>query len=122
MEVFLALFLLLLLVGLALALIIGLAAGVLFVCSSSLLVGLYRRSVSSGLKTFLLLSCGSGGMITGVILLFFINNQGHWQMTTGRVLGLGLGSGLAAGVVLGLLAFQALAFGLEWAKRRLARS
>jgi MFS family permease len=79
-------------------------AGVL---SVSILVGIHKRSFTSGFKTLLVTATTIGGLASGIIVFWIMNRISHWWslMTT---LTIGSVSGLLGGLLLGLLAFYTI--------------
>lgn len=69
-------------VGVVIAALLFLLTGMLIifgVVSASALVGVYQRSYRKGIKTFVVLICGTGGLISGVALLYGLNYIMHWM-------------------------------------------
>ena len=93
------------------------AAGVL---SAGVLVGLYKRSVTAGFKTVLLLACSLGGILVGSGGFFAVNRLFHLHIASRTVLFTGAGGGLLAGLLLGLIAFALIRAVLSALKQRLA--
>jgi|GEM_PF-3239982 len=100
--IFMLAFLLLVIVGVAIAIVIiliilGLALTGIF--STSLIVGLYKRSFSQGFKTFSVLAFAFAGLFLYSIAFPTFNRVVHW--TT-------LETALLTGAILGLLTFSIL--------------
>jgi hypothetical protein len=77
------------------------AAGVV---STSIIVGMYRRSFAAGFSTFLFIICSIGGMIAGA--------GSFWLAATLFKLNVSHSTALTAGIVSGFLAGILLAFAL----------
>jgi hypothetical protein len=102
--------------AIALAFIIGLiSAGIL---STSIIVGLSKRSVTKGFKTFLLLSAGITGMAVGTGAIIFINEVVELHLSLGTVLFTGAMSGLMGGLLLGLTLFAMVKRAVHSCKQR----
>jgi len=75
------------------------------IISASVFVGLKKKSLTKGFKTFLVLSVSIIGSIIGFVALFLINKLFHFHLTGPTILIMGSLSGLIGGIILGLVAF-----------------
>lgn len=75
--------------------------------SVAVLVGIHKRSFTSGFKTLLVTATTIGGLVLGIVVFWIMNRISHWWplMTT---LTAGAISGLLGGLLLGLLAFYTI--------------
>lgn len=87
------------------AILIGLVG--VGIISTSVLTGLYKRSISTGFKTFFVLSSILGSTIVSVVFFWFINTIKNWWSTDLAIV-TGIGSGIISGWLLGLLLFVTL--------------
>lgn len=92
-------------------------AGIL---SAGVLVGLYRRSMTAGFKTVLLLACSLGGLVTGAGGSYAANRYFHWHFATPTAVLAGAGSGFLGGLLLGLVVFLLIRAVLRFLKQKLA--
>ncbi len=81
------------------------ATGVL---STSIIVGLYKRSFAAGFRTFLLIICGAGGIIAGAGGFLLINHFFHLHVTRTTAAWSGAAGGLLGGLLLGLSMFAVI--------------
>ena len=82
-----------------------LSAGVL---SASFAVGLYKRSISSGFKAFLLFVFGPAFAVLGAAGLWAAHAVFHFPMQTENVVLLGLSGGFIAGMLTALVTFEVI--------------
>jgi hypothetical protein len=80
------------------------SAGVL---STSVIVGLNKRSFTKGFKTFIYLLPSSFGLLLGALCLALLNMITHW-FSTGIATLIGAASGLTAGLCIGVLVLFAI--------------
>ena len=104
-------------VGFLVVLFALVSAGVL---STSILVGMHRRSAAAGFRTLLVIVCGLAGLFTGAVGLWLVGNifTLNWKAQTALLTG-ALG-GLVGGMVLGLVLFFIFNSFFRYCKRRLA--
>lgn len=109
MVVFLLIGLIIACILIGVGVVIGLAAlFILFVLvslgviSTSVYVGLYQRSFQKGFKVLILLTTTLSAMAVGMTGLVVVNHIQHWFSPI-TALGIGAVSGVAAGILLGLL-------------------
>ena len=89
----------------ALLIIFGLiSVGIL---SASILVGVNKKSLATGFKTFLVSSSTIGGLVICGLGLWLLNKITHWWTTKTAII-IGATCGLLAGFIFGLLAFYIL--------------
>ncbi len=74
------------------------------VLSTSLIVGLNKKSLKKGVKTFIVLSSAIGGLLLGLLSFWFQNKIQHWWSTQFALLS-GAVCGLIGGLIFGALAF-----------------
>lgn len=91
------------------------SAGIL---STSLLVGLYKRSFSAGFKTFLVFSCAIAGSTFGALAIALINHFFHFHWNHPTTVLIGAGSGLAGGILLGLVVFSMIRLFVHYCRNR----
>ncbi|HEV2482249.1 MAG TPA: hypothetical protein VGS79_21440 [Puia sp.] len=105
------------LVGFLAVLFLLVSAGVF---STSVLMGMYRRSVAAGFRTLLMIICGLAGLFTGAVGLWLVGRifHLHWKPQTALVTG--AFGGLVGGVVLGLVLFFIFNTFFRYCRRRLA--
>jgi hypothetical protein len=104
--------LLLLLLGLALV-----SAGIL---STSIVVGLYKRSFTAGFRVFLLLFCSMAGLATGGLGLWLINRFFHLHWIPRIAALTGAGGGFIGGLLLGLVLFILIRVFLKYCRQKLS--
>lgn len=92
------------------------------ILSSSVFVGLNRRSFTSGFKTFVVSTFSIGGIGLGISLLYLTNYLFNLHLSHTTTLWMGGGVGLVAGVLLGLLSFILLQQLLGFFKQRIGLS
>ena len=78
------------------------SAGVL---SAGVLMGVYRKSVTAGFRTVVLLVSALGGIIIGSAGFYLINRFFHLHYQPKMVVMAGAGSGLLGGLLIGLAVF-----------------
>ncbi len=113
-------FLIALIIGVVICLIvIAILIGLIGVgiISTSVLTGLYQRSIGKGFKTFFVLSSILGSTIVSVVFFWFINTIKNWW-STDLVIVAGIGSGIISGWLLGLLLFVTLRKMMEFIKTK----
>lgn len=77
------------------------------VLSTSVIVGLNKRSFTKGFKTFIYLLPSSFGLLLGSLGLALLNMVTHW-FSTGVATLIGAASGLTAGLCIGILLLFAI--------------
>lgn len=91
------------------------------IISSSILVGLYKRSVAAAFKSLLLITCGIGGAVTGIFGLWAANRLFHiWHLSTSNIAWIGVAGGLAGGIVLALSILGLIRLFLAFATKKLS--
>lgn len=105
-----------LMVGFLAVLFLLVSAGVF---STSVLMGIYRRSAAAGFRTLLVIGCGLAGLFTGAVGLWLTGRifHLHWKAQTALLTG-ALGW-LAGGMVLGLVLFFIFNTFFRFCRRRL---
>ena len=93
------------------------SAGIL---SAGVLVGLYRRSLTAGFRTVLLLICGLGGSLAGTICFWLINRIFNIHLTNPTAALVGAFSGLLGGILLGLALAGIIRIFLEYCRQKLS--
>ena len=77
------------------------------IVSASVMVGLNRRSLAQGFKTFIVLSSSAGGLCAGTLIMYVLNEIFKWWTVKTAII-FGLIGGLWGGMALGFLAFYIL--------------
>ena len=77
------------------------------ILSASILVGVNKKSLATGFKTFLVSSSTIGGLVICGLGLWLLNKITHWWTTKTAII-IGATCGLLAGFIFGLLAFYIL--------------
>lgn len=90
------------------------------IVSTSIVVGLYRRSLAAGFKTLLGLVCGAGGVIIGAIAFWLINHFFHIHLKDATAVLAGAASGLLGGLLLGMVIFWLIRMFLEFCRQKLS--
>jgi len=80
------------------------------IISAAIVVGLYKKSVTAGFKTLLMLACTLGGGITGLTGLYLANKLFHFNLARVTVTWAGLGGGLIGGILLSLIIISIIRF------------
>lgn len=93
------------------------SAGVL---SVGILVGFYRRSVTAGFRTVLMIACIGGGVSCGAIAFWLINRVFDIHLQPLTALLVGAFSGLVGGLLLGLVLFTIIRLFLNYCRKKLA--
>jgi hypothetical protein len=93
------------------------AAGII---STAIVVGLYKRSVTAGFKTLLMLACALGGAITGATGLYLANKIFNFNLARVTVAWSGLAGGLIGGILLALVIISIIRFVIGLFKERLS--
>jgi hypothetical protein len=88
------------------------------VLSTSIIVGLNKKSFTKGFKTFLVLISTIGGLFFGGIFFGLLNIWLHWWTTKTAII-MGATCGLIGGLLLGLLAYYILQRLTNYFKERL---
>ena len=92
-------------------------AGIL---SAGILVGLYRKSVSAGFKTFMAVSGCVCGVVIGEIAFYLINRMYHLHLSGVAVFGIGGFCGLVGGMLLGIVVFMLIRAFLKFCRAKLS--
>src|SRR5262249_37245319 len=77
------------------------------ILSASVMVGLYKRSLATGVKAFIVLCSLVGGTIMGGTIFWLVNNARHWFSNQTAVM-LGAATGMITGLACGLAVFYVL--------------
>ena len=77
------------------------------VLSTSIIVGLHKKSFEKGFKIFIISSSTLAGTLLFTVVFWAINHIMHWFKTQTALL-MGAGFGLFSGLILGLLVFYVL--------------
>jgi hypothetical protein len=93
------------------------SAGVL---SVSVMVGLYKRSFFAGFKTLLIIACGLGGAVGGMIGMWLVNRIFTLRLSHALTAWSGVLGGLAGGMLLGLCLYGIIRTLTGYFKRKLA--
>jgi hypothetical protein len=104
--------------GLVLFFLFGVVSAGIF--STAVMVGLYKRSVSAGFKTLVLLISTLGGIILGIGGLYLVDILFHLHLSHSVIAWSGLIGGLVGGILLGLALFALIRLFLEYTKRKLS--
>jgi hypothetical protein len=88
------------------------------ILSTSIIVGLNKKSFTTGFKTFIVLTSSIGGILLGGISFWGFNQLVHWWTVKTAVL-LGVICGFFGGLVFGILAFYILQRLTNYLKRKL---
>jgi hypothetical protein len=88
------------------------------ILSTSIIVGLNKRSSAKGFKTFILLASTIGGLLFGGVGFWLLNKIIHWWTTKAAIIN-GLTTGLFAGLIFGFLAYYILQRLTTYFKRKL---
>ena len=75
--------------------------------STSIIVGLHKKSFLKGFKTFIILTSICCGSLIGGISFWVLNKMAHWWTTQTAILS-GATFGILSGLAVGLLAFYVL--------------
>lgn len=86
--------------------------------STSILIGLYQRSLSAGFKTLLVLSFGMACAIAGSAGLLLLHRFVPLPFSDTKLLLIGFTAGLAGGSILGIIAFKILKMLTYWFARK----
>jgi len=92
-------------------------AGIL---SAGILVGLYRKSITSGFKTVVAVTGCLSGILIGEIAFYLINRLYHLHLSGVSVLLIGGFCGLVGGLVLGLVLFLLIRIFLNYCRAKLS--
>ena len=94
-------------------------AGIL---SSSLLVGIYKRSFTAAFRVFLLLACGIFGALSGLCGFWMANHIFDLHISGPFVAAIGLTGGLLGGIILALSMIGVIRLFLAFATKKLSHS
>jgi hypothetical protein len=89
------------------------------ILSSSVIVGLNRRSFTAGFKTFIVSITSVARIVLGITALYLTNYLFDLHLSHSITLCVGAGGGLVAGFILGLISFIMLQQFLRFFKQRL---
>ena len=92
------------------------SAGIL---STSVIIGIYKKSLRSGFKSFLVIICSIAGIILGSAAAFLINKLFQLSFSNTSSLISGATGGLAGGILMGLAVFKILQVMAAAFKRKL---
>lgn len=92
-------------------------AGIL---SSSLLIGIYKRSFTAAFRTFLLLACGIFGALSGLCGFYLINIIFELHISGPIVAAIGSIGGALGGIILALSVVGVLRLFLAFATKKLS--
>ena len=77
------------------------------ILSASVLIGLHKKSFTTGFKTFLVSTSTVGGLVFGLLGFWVLHKTVHWwSLQTGLIAG--SLSGILGGFLFGLLAFYVI--------------
>lgn len=113
-------FLIALIIGVVISLIVmAILIGLIGVgiISTSVLTGLYQRSIGKGFKTFFVLSSILGSTIVSVVFFWIVNTIKNWWSTNLAIVA-GIGCGIISGWLLGILLFVTLRKTMEFIKTK----
>jgi len=79
------------------------SAGIL---STSILIGIYRRSIAAGFRAFLIILCGIGGILIGTPGFWLVNRIFDLPLTNLTSAVIGAAGGLIGGIILGIIIFK----------------
>lgn len=105
----------------AAAFVIGLIAlfGGLGLVSISFVVGLHRRSLAAGFKTFIALFFACIGIITGTVAGIVLQQTMAPNLSTFLMLSLGFFTGALGGLLIGFASFKMIRIALAYAAKRI---
>jgi hypothetical protein len=121
MEIFLLSIMTIFFAVLAGAAVAGIVLGMVILCgitvliglgiiSTSVMIGLYRRSIASGFKSFLVISFIIACTFAAITGLYLLNHYLEWGYSLLFIGGIGLGAGTLSGALIGMLAFKLMGF------------
>jgi hypothetical protein len=73
------------------------------IISTAIVVGLYKRSVTAGFKTLLIVISSIGGVVVGLTGLYFVNRVFTLHLAQPTVVWSGIAGGLVGGILLALV-------------------
>ncbi|MFT3824633.1 MAG: hypothetical protein QM731_11960 [Chitinophagaceae bacterium] len=91
-------------------------AGIL---STSIIVGIYKRSFAAGFKTFLVITCSIGGVVAGAATFWLIARLLHLQVSTVTMVTAGALSGFTGGILLALSLYKIIRVLSTYGKNKL---
>ncbi len=100
----------------ALAAVLFVSAGIV---SVSVLNGFYKRSVTAGLKTFIITVCTVGGTAIGATGLFIITKFFELHLSGQTAFLTGGAGGLVGGLIMGRVVYKILLLTVAYIKRKL---
>lgn len=89
------------------------------VISASFLVGFYKRSVTAGFRTFIVILSTITGVFLGAGGLWFCTKFFHLNIPVPNALWIGAAGGFIGGILMGLIIFKALQLILDYFKNKL---
>ncbi len=103
------------------AALLGAFGGFLLICfvmalmalgllSTSIVVGIYKRSAAAGFKTFLMVLFGFSCAMIGCFGLIIFNGLLDWTYSNLLLITIGLTAGGIGGLILGLISFRVLRY------------
>ena len=114
-------------VGIVSSLLVLIAIAFLFallafgILSTSVAIGLYNRSLSSGFKSFIVISLGIGSGIIGTLGSLLIIEVFDLSYDSSVLASIGFFSGSIAGLILALASIKSIRFALKYVKEKFIR-
>jgi hypothetical protein len=90
------------------------------VLSTSVIFGMYKKSVAQGFKALMVITSACGGLVLGAAGFWLLNLIAHGLWKASNVILLGAGVGLLSGAAFGLIAFYVLQWLLAFLKEKLS--
>lgn len=90
------------------------------IVSAGVLVGLYKRSITSGFKTVLAIVCSITGILIGAVSFFLINRFYEIHLSGVAATLIGGFSGLMGGLLLGLVLYTLIRLFLNYCRQKLS--
>ncbi len=97
--------------------IVFISAGIF---SASLLIAFYKKSITTGFKTFVVIICSIGGTAIGSIGLFIVTGIFHLDLSNQTALLIGGVGGLLGGVLMGFVIYKILVLCMLYIKKKFA--
>jgi len=92
------------------------AAGII---STSLLVGIYTKSIKAGFKTLVVILSAIGGVVIGSIGLLLMVKIFHLHLSIQTALFTGSLGGLGGGILTGFIIYRVIMYTLQYARKKL---